>query len=300
MRDLQCPLCNSGEFTVRYAAELDDAENAFHYLTEKPCHYRVVDCTQCGMTYSTPIFDEDKIIELYRTCSTEEAQGPAEEKAILTNMRRYLERLRRDSGITSGRLLDIGCGMGHLLTEAQRIGFEVSGVDPSEEAVAEARRRTGSADIRCGSYSADLYPEARFDLITLVHVIDHVVSPGDVLRAIRRHLKPGGYAFIATHDIASLLARLTGKNFIAWSVQHISYYTPATLRDQAKAAGLEPVTLRGSLTTYPMVHFAKNGIRNESLRSTMLGLLSGLSLSERQLSFPFGNIELVCTKHRPS
>ena len=136
MRDLQCPLCNSGEFAVRYAAQLDDAENAFHYLTEKPCHYRVVDCTACGMTYSTPTFDEEKIIELYRTCSTEQAQGPAEEIAILANMRRYLERLRRDSGISSGRLLDIGCGMGHLLTEAQQMGYEVSGVDPSEDFVA--------------------------------------------------------------------------------------------------------------------------------------------------------------------
>ena len=299
MRDLQCTFCGSGEFTVRYPSQLADAENAFNYLTEKPCHYRVVDCAKCGMTYSTPIFDEAKIIELYRTCSTEEAQGVAEERAILANMRRYLERLRRDSGITGGRLLDIGCGLGHLVAEARQMGYDAIGVDPSEEAIAEARRRSGSDSAICGTYSENLFPPGHFDLITLVHVIDHVVTPVEVLRAMHKHLKPGGYAFIATHNIGSLLAKLMGKNFIAWSVQHISYYTPKTLAGSAKAAGLDPVSQRGSLTTYPLAHFARNGLRNETLRGAALKVLSALSLSELQISFPFGNIELICVKRPP-
>lgn len=296
MRDLRCTLCSSDEFTVRYPAELEDAENAFHYLTEKPCHYRVVDCAKCGMTYSTPIFDETKIIELYRTCSTEEAQGAGEEQAIRANMRRYLERLRRDSGIAGGRLLDIGCGMGHLVAEARRMGFDAVGVDPSEEAIAEAKRRSGPDSAICGAYAESLFPLDHFDLITLVHVIDHVVTPLEVLRAMHRHLRPGGHAFIATHNIGSLLSRVTGKGFIAWSVQHISYYTPQTLAGSAKAAGLEPVSQRGSLTTYSLAHFAKNGLRNETLRDAVLKGFAALSLSELQLSFPFGNIELVCAK----
>jgi 2-polyprenyl-3-methyl-5-hydroxy-6-metoxy-1,4-benzoquinol methylase len=296
MRDLQCTLCGSGEFTVRYPSQLEDAENAFNYLTEKPCHYRIVDCANCGMTYSTPIFDEKKIIELYRTCSTEEAQGAAEEQAILVNMRRYLERLRCDSGIASGRLLDIGCGLGHLVAEARQMGYDAVGVDPSEQAIAEARRRSGPDSAICGTYSESLFPSGHFDLITLVHVIDHVVTPIEMLRAMHGHLRPGGHAFIATHNIGSLLAKLTGKGFIAWSVQHISYYTPATLAGSARAAGLEPVSQRGSLTTYPLVHFAKNGLRNETLRGAVLGGLAALSLSDLQLSFPFGNIELICAK----
>lgn len=296
MKDILCPLCGSSEFTIRYAPQLDGAEDAFHYLTEKPCHYRIVDCRACGMTYSSPIFDEEKIIQLYRACNTEQAQGPAEEKAILANMRRYLARLRRDSGIQSGRLLDIGCGLGQLLVEAREMGYDVFGVDPSEEAVAAARGQLGPDRVICSTYSEGLFPAEQFDLITLVHVIDHVVSPADLLKSIRKHLKPGGHAFIATHNIDSLLARITGRDFIAWSIQHISYYTPDTLRSLARMAGLEPVALRGSLTTYPLMHFAKNGIRSERLRKATLDVLSRLAMSQWQVSFPFGNIELTCAK----
>ena len=129
-----------------------------------------------------------------------------------------------------------------------------------------------------------------------MHVIDHVVEPRKLLETIRFHLKPGGHVFIATHNIESPLARITGKDFIAWSVQHITYYTPATLQEMARKAGIEPVSVRGSLTTYPLSHYAKNGLRNPRLRQAVLGALTILGLSATPISFPFGNLEVVCSK----
>jgi 2-polyprenyl-3-methyl-5-hydroxy-6-metoxy-1,4-benzoquinol methylase len=297
MKELPCPLCGAKTYTIRYPANLEGAEDAFHYLTEKPCHYQVVDCSVCSLTYSTPIFEENKIVELYRTCSAEQALGPAEDRAITINMRRYLERLQRHSGIRSGRLLDIGCGLGHLLSEAREMGYDAMGIDPSEAAIMEARRRTDAYSVFCGVYSESLAPPGQFDLITLVHVIDHVAEPLRLLKTIQYHLKAGGVAFIATHNIASLLAKLTGENFIAWSIQHISYYTPETLRALAASAGLVPVSIQGSITTYPLAHFASNGVRHPGLRALMLRTMSALSLSGKQFSFPFGNMELIAMKY---
>lgn len=297
MRIIACPLCRADNFSVRYPAQLEGAEDAFHYLTEAPCHYQVVVCNQCGMTYSNPIFSEERIIELYRNCRIDEAEGGSEESAIRVNMRRYLERLRADSGKQSGRLLDIGCGLGYLLAEAQALGYDAIGVDPSEQAVAHAQARFGKDSAICAAYSRELFPPQSFDLITLVHVIDHVVDPRELLDLMHYHLKPGGYAFIATHNIESMLAKFTGKGFIAWSIQHVSYFTPKTLQDMVRRSGLDPVSTRGSLTTYPLSHYAKNGIRNNWLRSATLGTLKALSLAEINLSFPFGNLEVVCRRN---
>jgi 2-polyprenyl-3-methyl-5-hydroxy-6-metoxy-1,4-benzoquinol methylase len=294
MRELRCPLCDSIRHSVVYAERLDGAEDAFHYLTERPCHYRIVRCLDCGQVYSTPIFDEDRIAALYRSCRIDAAAAAGEDKAIRVNMRRYLKRLRSDSGLSAGRLLDVGCGLGQLLEEAQRLGYESQGVDLSAEAVAHANRRLGRSGAICAGYARDLFAPRSFDLITLVHVIDHVVSPHDLLETARLHLRPGGYIFIATHNIESYLARLTGKDFIAWSVQHIAYFTPETLQKMARIAGFSPVSVRGSLTTYPLRHYAENGIRRPGLRRGVLSALRALGLSELPLSFPFGNLEVVC------
>lgn len=218
MRSIACPLCGANDFSVLYPEQLEGAENAFHYLTEAPCHYRVVCCNICGMTYSNPIFKEERIIELYRNCEIDEVIGKDEEAAICINMRRYLRRLRAASDNASGRLLDIGCGPGYLLSEAMKLGHDAVGVDPSERAVAHAQARFGKERVICAAYNRDLFPPQSFDLVTLVHVLDHVVAPGDLLALMHWHLKPGGYAFIATHDINSLLAKITGKGFIAWSI----------------------------------------------------------------------------------
>jgi 2-polyprenyl-3-methyl-5-hydroxy-6-metoxy-1,4-benzoquinol methylase len=296
MRTLDCPLCGANNFSVKYEAQLDGAEDAFHYLTEKPCHYRVVTCNECGLAYSTPIFSEEKIIELYKNCAIEEAVGETEDAAIRTNMRRYLDRLSRDSGKRSGKLLDVGCGPGHLLEEARKRGYDAVGVDPSAEAVKHVQARLGKNSAINAPYSKELFPENSFDLITLVHVIDHVVEPKKLLETMRYHLKPGGHVFIATHNIDSWLAKLTGKGFIAWSVQHITYYTPGTLREMTRRAGFSPVSTRGSLTTYPLSHFAKNGLRTPWLRDLALRALNFTRLGSVPISFPFGNLEVVCNK----
>lgn len=298
MRTLDCPLCGANNFSVKYEEQLDGAEDAFHYLTEKACHYRVVTCNECGLAYSTPIFEEEKIIELYKSAAIEEAVGENEDAAIRLNMRRYLDRLAKDSGKRSGKLLDVGCGPGHLIEEARKLGYDAIGVDPSATAVAHAQSKLGRDAAINAPYTKELFPENSFDLITLVHVIDHVVEPKRLLETMRYHLKPGGYAFIATHNIDSWLAKLTGKGFIAWSVQHITYYTPESLREMIRRAGLSPVSTRGSLTTYPLGHFAKNGLRTPWLRGFALGALTATRLGSVPISFPFGNLEVVC--HKPA
>lgn len=248
------------------------------------------------MVYSNPIFDERTILSHYRQCAVDKCIDPEETPSIRVNMRRYLDRLTRVSGVGKGRLLDVGCGAGHLLEYARARGFEVNGVDPSIGAVKYACSVLGSEVVVVGAYTSELYRPEAFDLITMIHVIDHVVSPKDLLETARYHLKAGGYLFVATHDTDSLLARLTGEDFIAYSVQHISYFIPKTLRAMMKQCGLWPVKTLRSLTTYSLRHYAENGIRNPTLRERIIRWLSALHLDALRLSFPFGNMEVIARK----
>jgi SAM-dependent methyltransferase len=98
------------------------------------------------------------------------------------------------------RVLDAGCGTGYGLAMLLAEGPEsVTGVDLSEEAVAEAGRRLGDdaelvrADVR------DLpFEEDSFDMVVCFEVIEHVERQRDALDELKRVLRPGGMLLISS------------------------------------------------------------------------------------------------------
>ena len=99
----------------------------------------------------------------------------------------------------SGRALDIGCGSGKSASTLIGLGYDVTGIDTSSEAVSICEERFGdSASFLCGSVLDIPVPESSFDYVVAVHVLEHVADD-DMARAaseIRRVLKPGGWLFI--------------------------------------------------------------------------------------------------------
>jgi 2-polyprenyl-3-methyl-5-hydroxy-6-metoxy-1,4-benzoquinol methylase len=118
--------------------------------------------------------------------------------------------------------LDVGCGMGRYLIAAQRLGFEVLGIEPSVEHARIAIDYFQLPVIR-DYFSVDRIGARRFDLIMLSHVIEHIYDPKSFLLELISVLKPGGALVVITPNNDSLVARTTGK---AWPmlkpVDHVS------------------------------------------------------------------------------
>jgi SAM-dependent methyltransferase len=93
--------------------------------------------------------------------------------------------------LPEGRVLDLGCGVGHSFAElAPR---ETVGVDISAEALEGQRRETVVADMR------DLpFEDASFATVISVHSVEHVPDPERVLDEVARVLEPGGTAAFVT------------------------------------------------------------------------------------------------------
>ncbi|EGY25794.1 hypothetical protein DA2_2004 [Desulfovibrio sp. A2] len=91
----------------------------------------------------------------------------------------------------------------------------------------------------------DLPPDARFDIIVLADVIEHVETPVQLLRACAARLSPQGLLAVLTPDCRSLAARLLGWRWWHYRIAHINYFDRHTLAAALSAADLEPVrTLR--------------------------------------------------------
>jgi SAM-dependent methyltransferase len=93
--------------------------------------------------------------------------------------------------LPAGRVLDLGCGVGHSFGElAPR---ETVGVDLDPAVLVGQERETHAADMRSLPFAA-----ASFDAVISVHSIEHVPDPERVLAEIVRVLKPGGRASLVT------------------------------------------------------------------------------------------------------
>jgi trans-aconitate methyltransferase len=89
------------------------------------------------------------------------------------------------------RILDLGCGTGHLTAQIAAAGAQVLGIDASPEMVAEARRnhpplRFETADARSFEFGSD------FDAVFSNAVLHWVQPPEQAVRKIAAALRPGG------------------------------------------------------------------------------------------------------------
>lgn len=144
---------------------------------------------------------------------------------------------RQLRGRPPGRLLEVGCGNGRLLTLLQRWGWEVAGVDFDGNAVEHARQR-GMA-VRQGDLASQNYADASFDVVLTHHVLEHLPDPEATLREVFRILRPGGLALMVTPNAASLGRRVFGMHWRGWEPpRHLHLFNPVSARRLARQCDL--------------------------------------------------------------
>lgn len=141
------------------------------------------------------------------------------------------------------RVFELGCGNGALSYELTTKGFDVSGVDPSEDGIRIANQRkekldTGAApQLQIGSAYDDLQSQyGQFPAVISLEVVEHVYFPRKYAKCVHDLLEPGGIAIVSTpyHGYTKNLAlAIFGKlddHFTAlWDHGHIKFWSIKTL-----------------------------------------------------------------------
>jgi SAM-dependent methyltransferase len=118
------------------------------------------------------------------------------------------------------------------------MGYEAEGVEPSHWLTQKAVRRGLNVHRRTLPHP-DV--EGRFDVITMVDVIEHVSDPAGLLASALHVLAPGRLIAVVTPDAASLAARLMGWNWWHYRVAHIGYFNLQNLDRLFANAGFKRV-----------------------------------------------------------
>jgi len=154
----------------------------------------------------------------------------------------YLEGDRR------GRLLDVGCGNGQLLSRMKGLGWDVYGTEPDPQAAGIAKGQMNLDKASYGMLEDIKYPDNYFDVITMNHVIEHVYDPVSTLQECRRILKPTGIIVIATPNVNGLASRIFGENARHLEVpRHLFLFSPKSIKAVLVKSGFKLIRQRYTL-----------------------------------------------------
>jgi SAM-dependent methyltransferase len=159
-----------------------------------------------------------------------------------SNDPRYRKAWNLLKSYTPGKILDIGCANGAFSSHLIELGWDVWGVDASEDALLEAKNKgikTMSADV-----STSLpFENQSFDFLFAGEIIEHQIDDRHFLAECYRVLKPKGILILTTPNLVSLQNRffmLFGKTSApAVAEQHYKVYTLDSLAERIQSAGFK-------------------------------------------------------------
>jgi 2-polyprenyl-3-methyl-5-hydroxy-6-metoxy-1,4-benzoquinol methylase len=223
--------------------------------------YSVAVCPACGSGRTLPLVSSDQLGAFYP--SQYNAYGLPENPVLRTLAtalfeRRYRHALRSPPlGVlldrAPGRLLDVGSGRGDLGVVLGRSGWRVTGLEPSPDAVAEARKR--GVESQRGTLTEGPRPEGRYDAVVFNHSLEHVVEPFDDLSTARELLHPGGLVLISLPNFGSWQASRFGSRWFHLDLpRHRTHFTEHGLETLLRRAGLTHILTSTSTSAdgFPM------------------------------------------------
>ena len=235
-----------------------------HWLTVTRQHvfgedFRVVRCSGCGLIRTNPRPDAEWKERFYdpQYNGYLESQSRhflyAPEPSRVRGYHRLLAFLQPRTPPRAS-LLDVGCAAGLFVREAVDRGFDATGCDYSEAAIAYGKEHFGVKIIRSIAELIDA-PDNQYDVVTILHVIEHLPDPLKVLRELRRVLKPGGLLLLETVNyrahyeiekhlkfLIPIYGFLTHRKGLPWvPFDHLYHWSPQSLERAMEMAGFRHV-----------------------------------------------------------
>jgi len=140
-----------------------------------------------------------------------------------------------NSYFLTGRVLDIGCGIGSFMYAAKKNGWQAFGVDIGP-AISIAKEHNLS--VVKGRLQEASFPENYFDVVSMFDVIEHICDLNQLMATIRKNLRKDGLLLIKTPNLGALTAKLLKQNWSALQpLDHLVLFSSKTIKSYLKNNG---------------------------------------------------------------
>lgn len=163
------------------------------------------------------------------------------------------------TGVLNGKVVDFGCGPGHLMAKLFRRGVACEGLDFSEHSIDEVKKRFANEPLFRGghvvqSLPSDI-PDASVDVLFFIETIEHVLPEQmeATLKEFERIVRKGGRIVVTTPHAENLDRKKVccpDCGAVFHRVQHIRSSTVDSLNTLFAQYGFEPAFSK-AVTFYP-------------------------------------------------
>lgn len=176
--------------------------------------------------------------------------GPPEEGCHHKYLMPEILAILRGEG--AKRVFDLGCGNGFVADLLEKHGYDVTGVDPSDDGIRFATQCYPHLKIHRGSAYDDLaVAHGTFPIVISLEVVEHVYDPRSYSATVYSLVAEGGLAVISTpyhgywKNLALALAGQMDRHYSPlWDHGHIKFWSMETLRQLLREAGFVSITFR--------------------------------------------------------
>jgi SAM-dependent methyltransferase len=242
---IHCPICGSDR-TWLYRTDVADLE----YFVIPPRDFAMQKCSECQSEFLAPRPGESELPPFY----------PSDYHAYNANhsgVARLLVQFRARSRARfyghlikgrSGRIFDVGTGDCRHFDELRRhLDLECAGIEIQPDVAAQGRSR-GYAVLDGTLETADLTDHVgRYDIVSMNHVLEHVVYPHLMLERAYDLLRPGGHIIGQLPTVSSWENRIFGHNWGGYHYpRHLQIPSKPGLAGLLEDVGFSSVTIRSA------------------------------------------------------
>lgn len=248
-------------------------------------------CGACGALYCPVFYTLEQLEKLYGRQIENMAEVPL--AARQRTQKGYADLLMKYSR-RGGGFLEIGADIGLFAAHCAKLGsFDNMWLfEPNRNVHAELTGRLGSQphSVHVEMRPTDDVPPGSVSAAALIHVLDHLLDPAEFLSLLRRKLEDDGVTLVVTHNVRSLLARVLGRRFPPFALQHPQLYSPLSITRLLERTGFDVIEIREAVNYFPLIHLARAGL-------SILGLPNPMpNLHGPSLPVKLGNMVVAARK----
>jgi SAM-dependent methyltransferase len=240
-----CPICGS-EHTWLYRDDVVDLE----YFVVPPRAFAVEKCAHCNSEFLIPRPTEEELPPFYPSDyhAYNENHGGVARLLVQARARARARFYGHLIPHRPGRLFDVGTGDCRHFDELRRfLDLECAGIEIQPEVAAKGRAR--GYDVLDGTLeTADLTGHlGTYDVVSMNHVLEHVVQPRTMLERSFDLLQPGGYVIGQLPTVSSWEHDIFGHNWGGYHFpRHLQIPSRPGLAGLLAEVGFEAVTIRSA------------------------------------------------------
>ncbi|MCU0441681.1 MAG: class I SAM-dependent methyltransferase [Bacteroidia bacterium] len=261
-------------------------------------------CSQCSFLFTNPRPALSNIGKYYQS---DRYVSHAANKSGLSFMYRIYDWVRNYSigqkirlirkYNQSGKLMDLGCGLGHFLNGVvQSNYFDAIGVDISDDAIQYVKKTFGYTVLPESSLSNQ--PSASLDVITQWHVLEHVHLLNDRMATLKRILNPEGTMFIAVPNSNSWDAKYYQSFWDGYDVpRHLYHFNQQSFTQLIEKHGFKVVQVLPMVFDAPYISMRSEVHQHNSIPFIKGAFFGSVSTIKALFSKEYSSL-LFVVKHQ--